>query len=192
MDVEVRKQQYVLNEAIKCILMAEVKSAKPSKHLEYEEPRWNIANSRKQGPLWTVSPTTDRAWCPLSWLAHVRLFCCFSWILLDCGSSHSLSMLSVFWVFWYFLWFTRPLNLHSTHIHWLTNWKSAKTFKTSETKNNSKNKDVKHTIKHINPPKMTPKYSWKPMQIWYPSPSHTCTFGYLAQALEKTNKGRCI
>jgi len=66
---------------------------------------------------------------------------------------------------WYWPWFIRiwcffvplllsPLirlkNPHSTHITWLTKWKSTNTMKRSVTKCNSTNKGVNHTIKHTN------------------------------------------
>ena len=49
--------------------------------------------------------------------------------------------------FFYLLRSIRPQNLHSTHITWLTKSKSINTLKTRETKCNSRNNGINHTIK---------------------------------------------
>jgi len=67
-----------------------------------------------------------------------------------------LFVLGVLGLFCHVLWSTRPLNRHSTSIAWLTKWKFTNTMKTSETKCNSRNKGINHTIKHTNALKWLP------------------------------------
>ena len=84
-----------LNEAIKWFFIAKMKSAKPSKHLECEQPRWNQANPRKHGPLQIVGTMMDKlCWTRCLLFSHAPSTAS-SWNLLDRGTSHGLSLLGV-------------------------------------------------------------------------------------------------
>jgi len=175
-----------MTEAVKCGFYHWNQVYRTAARVEHEQPWKNLV-----GP-WEQGPSTVWLWGPLSWWLF-RF-----WLAAFLGSPWTMVLATICscWVslglFYRLLWSTRPLNLHSIHITWLTKSKSANTMKTSEAKLNYIIKGINRTIKHTNALKWLPntyeifcKYNIDHSTMFKP-------LFVLKQILKKTDKGRCI